>query len=214
MGVQADTGYVREVQHGSGSWWSRTSTRTKLLIVGGAVATTALVLGLGLGIGLHKTSDNSDSDTTNTPGPSSTPTNSSTSGNLWQPAVKSTWQIVLIRPLDLDSTAKSTVPDVEIFDIDLFDNAKSTFDELHKLGKKAICYFSAGSYEPNRQDSGDFKASDKGKELDGWPGEHWLDLNSANVRDIMSKRIELAAQKGCDAIDPDNIDAYVSPPSC
>ena len=43
-------------------------------------------------------------------------------------------------------------------------------------------------------------------------GEKWLDLNSENVRRIMSKRIELAAEKGFDAIDPDNIDGYVSSP--
>jgi hypothetical protein len=117
---------------------------------------------------------------------------------------------VLNHPLDISAGAKSIAPDVEIFDIDLFGNPKSTIDTLHKLGKKAICYFSAGSYEPNRPDSGDFTDGDKGKGLDGWPEEHWLDLRSENVRTIMGKRIELAASKGCDAIDPDNIDAYVS----
>lgn len=71
-----------------------------------------------------------------------------------------------------------------------------------------ICYFSAGSYESNRPDSGNFTASDKGKELDGWPGEYWLNTKSSNVRSIMSARIALAESKGCDGVDPDNIDAY------
>jgi hypothetical protein len=194
----------------SNSWWVRATTRTKLFIVGGVLAVAILVLGLGLGLGLRDNDSSDDTIPQTSSPPSTLPTNSSTPGNLWQPAVESSWQIVLIQPLALNSTATSTTPNVDIFDIDLFDNPKSTFDQLHKLGKKAICYFSAGSLEPNRPDSGSFKASDKGKELDGWPGEYWLDLNSTNVREIMSQRIQLAAQKGCDAIDPDNIDGYVS----
>lgn len=93
-------------------------------------------------------------------------------------------------------------PEVEAFDIDLFDNPKETFDALKRLGKKSICYFSAGSYEPGRPDSAQFVSTDKGLGLEGWPGEQWLNLRSANVRSIMTKRIELAASKGCDAIDP------------
>jgi hypothetical protein len=46
--------------------------------------------------------------------------------------------------------------------------------------------------------------------MDGWPKEKWVDIRSVHVRTIMSKRIELAAQKGFDAIDPDNVDGYVS----
>jgi hypothetical protein len=45
--------------------------------------------------------------------------------------------------------------------------------------------------------------------LIGWEKEKWLNLNSDNVRQIMAKRLELAAEKGCDAVDPDNMDAYV-----
>jgi hypothetical protein len=73
-----------------------------------------------------------------------------------------------------------------------------------------ICYFSAGSYEPGRPDSGDFKKEDMGAGLDGWPGEKWLKLSSENVRNIMKKRIDLAWKKGCDGVDPDNVDGYVS----
>jgi len=72
-----------------------------------------------------------------------------------------------------------------------------------------ICYFSAGSYEDFRPDISQFdKATDLGKPLVGWPGEWWLQANSANVRKIMTARLDLAVTKGCDGIDPDNIDAY------
>jgi hypothetical protein len=193
----------------SNSWWSRRSRRSKLLL---AVIILAPALGLGLGLGLGLTigqagNDNSPSSPSSTSSPlPPTPTN----GSIWQPKVESTWQIVLLQPINLHSSSPSTTPDVDVYDIDLFDNPKSTFDALHKLGKKVICYFSAGSYEENRPDSGSFKTTDKGKQLDGWPGEFWLQLNSSNVRDIMGKRLELAASKGCDGVDPDNVDGFVS----
>jgi len=44
--------------------------------------------------------------------------------------------------------------------------------------------------------------------MEDWEGEWWLNTNSANVRAIMKTRIALAKSKGCDAIDPDNVDAY------
>jgi hypothetical protein len=129
---------------------------------------------------------------------------------IWRPAVGTTWQIILSDPIKLEDTSRSITPNVEVFDIDLFENPKLTIDALHRLGKRAIAYFSAGSYEPSRPDSAEFKSSDLGKKMDGWEKEKWVDIRSQDVRDIMSRRIELAAQKGFDGIDPDNVDGYVS----
>ncbi|KAI7570547.1 hypothetical protein KC343_g4567 [Hortaea werneckii] len=191
----------------------RLSRRTLILL---SVLLALLVIGLavGLGVGLGLTgdgedSDNDDDDGIPSPGPSSTPLPTPpANGSLWQPAVNSSWQIVLLNPLSLSKSATSVSPDVDIFDIDLFSNDQSTIEKLHQLGKKVICYFSAGSYESYRPDSSEFQPSDLGKELDGWPGERWLDIGSSNVRRIMAARIALAASKGCDAIDPDNVDGY------
>lgn len=44
--------------------------------------------------------------------------------------------------------------------------------------------------------------------MEDWAGEKWLATGSANVRAIMTARIDLAKEKGCDGIDPDNVDAY------
>ncbi|KAF7545567.1 hypothetical protein G7046_g9533 [Stylonectria norvegica] len=132
---------------------------------------------------------------------------------IWQPTAGTTWEIVLSGAVDIDVNSPSTTDNVQVLDFDLFTNTedgtdKSKIDALHKIGKKVICYFSAGSYEPDRPDSTKFTASDKGSELVGWPGEYWLDLKSANVAAIMKNRIATAAKMGCDAIDPDNVDAY------
>jgi hypothetical protein len=73
-----------------------------------------------------------------------------------------------------------------------------------------VCYFSAGSFENWRPDAGKFTTADKGANLDGWPGERWLDIRSANVRQIMSARLDLAKAKGCDGVESDNIDGYTN----
>ena len=80
--------------------------------------------------------------------------------------------------------------------------------QLFKLNKKVICYFSAGSYEPGRPDSANFLPSDLGSQMANWPDETWLDIRSLNVQKIMAARIQLAKSKGCDAVDPDNVDGY------
>jgi hypothetical protein len=43
----------------------------------------------------------------------------------------------------------------------------------------------------------------------GYHDEHWLDVRSDLVVNLMKKRLDAAAAVGCDAIDGDNIDGYV-----
>ncbi|KAG8626063.1 hypothetical protein KVT40_006464 [Elsinoe batatas] len=124
---------------------------------------------------------------------------------VWLPAVSTSWQIVLNQAVTAD---KAVSFDAQVYDLDLFETTKATIDDLHNKGKKVMCYFSAGSYEPYRPDSKQFQPGDMGSVMDGWEDEKWLQINSANVRKIMNARIALAAQKGCDAIDPDNVDGY------
>jgi hypothetical protein len=188
------------------------SLRRKLLI-GGIAVLIVLGLALGLGLGLTLGRDNGDNDggdNGGSPTPSSSPLPTPNGTLSWIPKVNDTWQIILLNPLDLAEDAKSVTPNVSVFDIDLFTTTPTQISTLHRLGKKVICYFSAGSYEPGRPDSGEFKEDDMGKGLDGWPGERWLKLGSANVRKIMEGRVKLAGEKGCDGVDPDNVDGYVS----
>jgi hypothetical protein len=120
----------------------------------------------------------------------------------WQPQIGQTYQIILHGVLDM---SQGTVPNVDIFDIDLFYHPVETIQALHSQGKKVICYFSAGTAEDWRPDYSNFTASDKGNCLPEWSGESWLNIKNDNVWTVMKNRIQLAAQKGCDAIDPDNM---------
>jgi len=195
----------------------RTGRVSRGTIVLACVALALLVIGLAVGLGVGLTvgrgNDNGGSGNDGSEEPSGpVPYPSPAPGNVtyWQPGVNSTWQIVLQDPIAISSSNTTTDPDVDIWDIDLFSNSHGTIDQLHSLGKKVICYFSAGSYEPYRPDSSSFQSADLGKALDGWPDEKWININSPNVRKIMTARIELAKSKGCDAVDPDNVDGYVS----
>ncbi len=62
----------------------------------------------------------------------------------------------------------NTVYDVEMYDIDLEETPQSVIDQLHAQGKKVICYFSAGTYEPFRSDAGLFAPKTRGKSVEGW----------------------------------------------
>lgn len=123
----------------------------------------------------------------------------------WKPTAGTTFQIELSAVIGSTSNLPGTI---EAYETDLFDTPASTITNLHAAGKKVICYFSAGTAENWRTDYSDFTSSDLGASLDGWPGENWVYTPSSNVRSIMLARLQLAKSKGCDAVDPDNVDVY------
>lgn len=122
-------------------------------------------------------------------------------GEWFRPAPLATWQIQLQGTID---TSAST----ELYDIDLFDSSTALIAQLQGSGAKVICYFSAGSYEEWRSDANQFPAAVLGNDLDGWPGEKWLDIRAESVMTVMEQRLDLAVEKGCDGVDPDNVDGY------
>jgi len=99
-------------------------------------------------------------------------------------------------------------PERKVYDVDLYDTPKATIAALKSQGRVVICYFSAGTHEDWRPDAGAFLKKVLGKPLGDWPGERWLDVRSVDVRNIMIKRMDLAKSKGCDGVDPDNVDGY------
>lgn len=125
-----------------------------------------------------------------------------TRASWWIPNVGATFQWQLSTPVDLSI-------DAEVYDIDLFDNSAEVIAALHTEGRRVICYISVGTVENWRSDQGEFDARVIGKEYAGWEGERWLDIRRIDLLEpIMTKRFDLAQKKGCDALEPDNIDAY------
>jgi len=117
-------------------------------------------------------------------------------------SVAATWQIQYSGEMDYDLS-------VDVYNLDLFDTDSVVIAQLHERDIFVICYFSAGSYEDWRPDADQFPLEALGKALDNWPGEVWLDIRRIDLLEsVMVSRLDLAIQKGCDGVDPDNLDGY------
>jgi hypothetical protein len=119
----------------------------------------------------------------------------------WVLAPGTTWQVQFTGTLD-------TSLDVKMYDVDLFDTPTETIDTLLAQGRVVICYLSAGTYEKWRPDAPLYPPEALGRRVDGWAGERWVDIRNATVRDILRARLDLAVQKHCSGVDPDNVDGY------
>jgi hypothetical protein len=126
-----------------------------------------------------------------------------TEGEWYRPTVETTWQWQL-------TGTPNTSYDVEVYDVDLFDTDAATIAALHGEGRRVICYFSGGSSEDWRPDYDQLEGRDRGRKLDGWAGERWLDIRSEDVLQVMLGRLELAVDNGCDGVEPDNMDGFTN----
>jgi hypothetical protein len=122
---------------------------------------------------------------------------------IWRPMPGTSWQWQLSGTIDASLA-------VDMYDIDLFDAPQGVIDSLHASGIAVICYFSAGSHEDWRPDADAFPAAAIGEPLDGWPGERWFDTRSSAVRAGLEARLDMAAARGCDGVEPDNVDGYTN----
>lgn len=125
-------------------------------------------------------------------------------GTPWHPAPGTTWQWQLSEDIDPSF-------DVAMYDVDLVGVDDATFDALRADGRVLICYFSAGSLEDGRPDEAAFPAEAVGERLIEWPGERWVDVRHPGIRDAMRARLDLAVARGCDGVEPDNVDGYTHP---
>jgi hypothetical protein len=111
--------------------------------------------------------------------------------------------------ISLSNPELNPTPGIGVYEVDLFDTAPTTIQALHAAGGYVICYFSAGSIENWRPDVADFPESAIGKYYEGWDGERWLDIRQRDaLAPIFGARIDLAREKTCDAVDPDNVDGF------
>ncbi len=123
----------------------------------------------------------------------------------WLPQPGTTWQIQFSGPLD-------TSIETSAYDIDGLDTRAEDVAALRGAGRRVICYINAGAWEEWREDAALFPPSVIGREYAGWPGEKWLDIRQITVlAPILRRRLDVCRAKGCDAIDPDNLDGYTQP---
>jgi len=97
----------------------------------------------------------------------------------------------------------------DVYNLDLFDTDVTDIVQLHERGVYVMCYFSAGTMEDWRPDANKFPKNVIGNPLEDWPGEYWLDVRALDgLKPVIESRLDLAAQKGCDGVDPDNVNGF------
>ncbi|OXA59060.1 uncharacterized protein LOC110844223 [Folsomia candida] len=100
----------------------------------------------------------------------------------------------------------NTAADVVFVDYDM---EESDIRRFLGAGKVVICYVNVGAWEDWRSDAELFPESVLGNDYDGWPGERWLDIRNTDViLPLMRNRYRIAAAKGCQGIDPDNMNGW------
>lgn len=138
---------------------------------------------------------------------------------LWQPAVGAKWQIILDGIPDTKGPLEPK--EATVWDLDAWDARPSDICEAKQKGKKVICYFSAGTSETWRDDNyllapynvgnicADVEVKPGATCKNFWKGEKWIDIRNPVAWEVMKGRIKMAAEKGCDGIDPDNMGMHI-----
>jgi hypothetical protein len=102
-----------------------------------------------------------------------------------------------------------TTIQADFYGLDLFETSANTIAVIQARGAIVICYLNAGAWEDFRPDADQFPQVVIGKRYTGWQGERWLDIRNYEAFVlIMLARLDLALEKGCDGIEPDNIQGY------
>jgi hypothetical protein len=112
------------------------------------------------------------------------------------------WQYQLQGAVDRSNGAR-------VFDVDGDETSAETVSALKRDGRYVVCYFSAGTYENFRSDSRRLPTTVRGRSVEGFANERWLDIRHlALVAPILRARMRTCARKGFDAVEPDNVDGY------
>lgn len=151
----------------------------------------------------------------------------------WKPSLSNTFlyeldKVAIQAPTVTTNTGLKLTKDIYI--IDMEGHSPAQIAAYKAKGKKVVCYISAGSWEPWRDDAKSFDPAcycGKGEPFDAATGlcktdknkmgdwdEWWLDIHTpscvTNIKSAMAKRIKAAKDKGCDGLDPDNVDSYAN----
>jgi hypothetical protein len=118
----------------------------------------------------------------------------------WKPKpTAAPWQWQLQGRIDMSVRAP-------VYEVDGFDAPKSVVADLHRRGRKVICYLDIGAWESYRPDADDYPRSVLGAKYFGYPQERWLDIRRIRLlAPILEKRFDICKRKGFDAVEPDNL---------
>jgi hypothetical protein len=138
------------------------------------------------------------------------------------PPVQAAWSYNIGGSAALNS---GSTPTGNVISMDLYDVSKAAMARLTGAGKYVVCYYSAGTSEKYRTDAESRRLLAPGLNLGEvhtgsggvWEGEKWLDIRGfaagtapavRTLKQVMTARLTLARDKGCAAVEPDNVDAW------
>ena len=178
--------------------------RSRWLLLGGAALVVVLAAGIALWSFRSSRTDDDDAGAPPPLSPSTVDASPVAAGAWWRPRAGLTWQWQLSGKLDRSV-------DAQVYDVDGQDTSAADVAALKAAGRRTICYVNAGAWEKWRPDAGKFPQAVLGKELDGWPGERWLDIRQWKILEpILAARFDTCRAKGFDAVEPDNVDGYAN----
>jgi hypothetical protein len=122
------------------------------------------------------------------------------------------WNIILHSPMVYQNAEPLVPAEAKVWDIDLGHalDYPQIIPLLKRNNKLVICYFNGGAVQAWDNDKEAFPEEAVGKSL-AFPfdDEEWyLDIRNADVVAAMKARLAVAVDAGCDAVDPDNVDAW------
>lgn len=108
-------------------------------------------------------------------------------------------------------SADQLATDVTVLEIDGADATAEDVELLRAQGVTPICYVNAGAWEKWRDDADAYPAEIIGNAYPGWDGERFVDIRQLDVLGpILTARLDDCAAKGFAAVDPDNVDTYLT----
>ncbi|RGP61917.1 endo alpha-1,4 polygalactosaminidase precursor [Fusarium longipes] len=128
------------------------------------------------------------------------------------------WEIVFHQPIQHDSTVDLKPVKAKVWDTDMghardypkiipSEGTRVLLDNY--IRKFIVCCFNAGAVQSWDEDKDKFPKAALGRSL-AYPydSEEWyLDICDPTVLEIQRARLDVAAKIGCDAVDPDNVNA-------
>jgi hypothetical protein len=145
--------------------------------------------------------------TTTTAAPATTTTAPPVQGVVaLHPGTSWDWQIAASTPL-LTSLDNATGAQ-KMLDVDMENTSAAQLQAITAKDIVPVCYIETGSWESYRSDASQFPAAALGKTLNGYPDERYLDVRNGTVESLIKARIQRAADKGCQGIEPDLDDTW------
>jgi hypothetical protein len=126
-----------------------------------------------------------------------------TAENPYVPPANVRWRVQLDGAVDIQQVA-------DFFYLDPEQQGADELASLRAQSRPYLCYLSAGSLEPFRDDADEFPASAVGNALENFPREHWLDVRDSAVRGLMAKRVTALAAFGCAGVPPSSLSVHAA----